>query len=652
MDQLNLITIGTAHVNTTVGNFSGNTDKIKRMMIEMAAAKCSFAVFQECAISGYSPEELVLWPTFQEAQLPHLSELVKLSGHVGNTQTIYIVGGTFSFDGRAYNVAYVINDGKLWGIVPKMTLPEYGIFHDKRVFAAGVEGQVSAVDIPSIGQDIPFGDIMFSVQGKLFSVSICEDIWTPKRIMHHAQNGSEMEINISASPFQQGVVETRYEMLATRSADNQMIVVYTSQVGGQGGVKYDGDGYVFSAGRPLLRSPRWHEGWESVTVSLDSLGAQRANQTTWRTEMEQGSETVPVEVIDIGVNLCHQKSLPVMDHPFVPAETSTKSPKDQYFADLLESLIVGLGDFIEKSPVFKRVGINSSGGRDSALVAIIATLYAQRRFASLADVERKAAIADFVNTFSLPTRYNSTITKSIARSLAGELGINFKERSIEALFDQEISMLKSVHDDGWQPSRLTLQNKQAEIRAEFLSGWCGANQACFLNTSNMSEKAMGYGTKRGDMLGDYGVISNVMKTVENRFLLWLYEQYHWKFIPILLGTVISAELEDNQSDEADLMPYEVLDAQIKLANDYMLSPIGTYLVLRSTFNKYEPADLKSWVRKYYSRLFTNVHKWVTSPEGQHDGRIDFDRERSMHLPTIISLDWLASQFAELENSPD
>lgn len=649
MSKRKLITIGLAHINTTVGDFEGNTDKILRFMDAMALDRNSFALMQESAFTGYPAEELVTMPDYQDNQLPYLKKTLEHSAKKRNSHTIYTIGGTFAYDGRAFNVVYVIGNGHLWGIVPKRRLPEYNIFFDARVFAEGI--YTIRVNIPEIGQKrVPFGDILFRIDGTSFTVSVCEDIWTPAIISEHSHWGSEHELNNSAAPFRTGVVDTRYEMLATRSADEQMVVAYTSQVGGQGGIVFDGDGYVFANGRLLRRSKRWNENFESVTYLLNSVRSRRGTNTTWRREMDQRVRNTEPIVVTIPMKLAHKTNTPVRKgSPFIPEGDESSPEHTQFFEDIVEALVMGLGDYIEKTKVFKRAGINSSGGADSALVAIITYLYAQRRFAQLKGKAKKAAIRDFVNTFSWPTRFNDETTKSIARDLAEELGINFTEKSIEEEVAREVAFQQSLYRPGWIMPSLTHQNLQAEIRARKLSEWCGANEAIFLNTSNMSEKAVGYGTKRGDMLGDLAVISNIPKTLVYALLRYFQRVYQWKFLDVLLTTKATAGLAEDQEDERDLMPFIVLDTLIFLHLGDRLGATDCYLEVRNKFTDaelaeiypgYEVGMLKQWTKKFFVRFYHNIHKWVGTPEGIHVGGIDLDRERATHLPTVTSLSWL------------
>ena len=99
-------------------------------------------------------------------------------------------------------------------------------------------------------------------------------------------SGSEIIVNVSTSPYRMGVDSTRREMLATRAADNQVLLLYANAVGGQDGLIYDGGGFIFQNGRLVLEAPRFAEGWWSSVVDLDRTRRLRIENTTWRSDCE------------------------------------------------------------------------------------------------------------------------------------------------------------------------------------------------------------------------------------------------------------------------------------------------------------------------------------------------------------------------------
>ena len=182
--------------------------------------------------------------------------------------------------------------GRIAGVVPKEKLPTYNVFYEGRTFSRGGPGL--ALD----WHGIPLGDYRFQFDFGDVAVEVCEDAWSPDGPMRRrCYSGSEIVVNVSTSPYRMGVDSTRREMLATRAADNQALLLYANAVGGQDGLIYDGGGFIFQNGRLVFEAPRFVEGWWSTIVDLDRTRRLRMENTTWRSDCEAfrlERETVPV----------------------------------------------------------------------------------------------------------------------------------------------------------------------------------------------------------------------------------------------------------------------------------------------------------------------------------------------------------------------
>jgi NAD+ synthase (glutamine-hydrolysing) len=169
--------------------------------------------------------------------------------------------------------------------------------------------------------------------------------------------------------------------------------------------------------------------------------------------------------------------------------------------------------------------------------------------------------------------------------------------------------------------------------------WANAAGGLFLQTSNMSEKAVGYVTIGGDGEGALSVIANVPKTVVNYLIDWLYEQTRAEGIRLTLLKPASAELADDQEDERELMPFPVLDACFALFAGEKMAPDEVTRALRSIFPEHAPERLDDWVERFV-RLFTaSIYKWVQAPLSLHVGNLDLERERALQLPVVQRAEW-------------
>jgi NAD+ synthase (glutamine-hydrolysing) len=651
---MRLIKIGLANVNTTVGAFRSNTDKVIERANEMVAARCAVGCFQEQVIGGYPAEDLVQWRTFVDAQWRELRRFAKATKGLA-TPTVFVLGMTAAIGGNLYNCAAVVCGGRILGLVPKEKLPTYGVFYENRTFSRGLPGFVAEFE------DAPFGDVNFRFPFGTLGVEVCEDIWSPDGPMRRrAYSGAELIVNISASPWRAGVTATRREMISTRAGDNNVVIAYVNQVGGNDSLVFDGGGFVNQNGRMLCEAPRWRETLTFQAVDLDRTARIRRENTTWRTDCEEFLKArQPVPTVDAdgpranGPGL--QYPVPANRSFFMPAHVHGQCPLEEYFKDLVEAMIMGL-DYWTKTNAFKRIGVALSGGKDSVLTTLIAWEFARRKMLALPEEDRPAFMRDFVQCFSMPTRYNSEATKGISRRLCEALGVGFSELSVEEAFGRELEAARAMLGPDKAVPPTTVQNIQARIRGERMWNWANGAQAMWLQTSNMSEKAVGYTTIGGDMMGAYSLIANLPKTVIIELLRYLADRYAGEDMPELaevlrelLATKASAELAENQADEDDLMPFPVLDACFYLFAGEKMEPVEVYEVVRTMFGRDFPDEtLRGWVMKFVRLFQGSIFKWVQTPQSVHLGSLDLDRERALQLPVVQSREWLYLESLEPE----
>ena len=221
---------------------------------------------------------------------------------------------------------------------------------------------------------MPFGDLVFDVDFGTLALEVCEDIWSPDGPMRRrCYAGAELVVNISASPYRLGVVDTRREMICTRAGDNQCVVAYAGLVGANDNLVFDGGGFVAQNGRLVHSAPRFVEGFSAVTVDLDRTSRLRREITTWRTDQESFAAIAPkivhvkvTEPTADGARLRYPA--PAHQSFFLPAPSPPRSARVEFCEDLLDALALGLGDYFTKIGAFKTIGVALSGGRDSLLV--------------------------------------------------------------------------------------------------------------------------------------------------------------------------------------------------------------------------------------------------------------------------------------------
>ena len=633
---MRLVRIAIASVNTTVGAVRSNVDRAVATARRAAGDGATIIAFPEQLVGGYAAEDLVQWRAFVDAQW---TELTRFAAETFDLEAAIALGVTVARGPRLYNAAALVHRGKVRGLVPKEKLPTYNVFYESRTMARGIPGQYDTV------QGVPFGDLVFDLDFGTLALEVCEDIWSPDGPMRRrCYAGAEVVLNLSASPFRLGVPATRREMLATRASDSQATVAYANLVGANDGLLFDGGGFVSQNGRLVLEAPRFREGFAAVTVDLDRTRRLRVENTTWRTDQEaflaETTATVRRVAVD-GPTGGRGLSFPVPRHKsfFLPAPDTARSPRTDFCEDILDALALGIGDYFEKTGAFKTIGVALSGGRDSLLCLILARRYIDRRFASVDLAARRAKASEMLRAFFMPTRYSSPETRLAAERAAEELGVPLATVSIDDVFERELEAVSRMLQPGEALTAAARQNVQARIRAERMWTWSNSAAGLVLQTSNMSEKAVGYATIGGDSEGALSVIANVPKTVVNYLLDYLLEKTDSEAIRLTLKKPPTAELAEGMEDEKDLMPFPVLDACFALYAGEKMEPEEVKIVLRALFPEHDAKSIDLWTTKF-ARLFTqSIYKWVQAPLSLHIGNLDLERERALQLPVVQRTEW-------------
>jgi NAD+ synthase (glutamine-hydrolysing) len=633
---MRLVRVALANVNATVGACTSNVDRAIELVRTAAADGATLVAMAEQVVGGYPPEDLVQWRAFVTAQWTELHRFARETASIGCASALGLV---VARGAHVYNAAALVHAGRVWGLVPKEKLPLYNVFYEARTLSRGAPGVHEALE------GVPFGDLIFELDFGTVALEVCEDGWSPDGPMRRrCFAGAELVVNISASPFRLGISETRSEMIATRSADCQAAVAYVNLVGANDGLVFDGGGYVVQNGRMLFEAPRFREGVSAVTVDLDRTRRLRTENTTWR-EDNQVFASAASRVARIGVDAPtggrDKLRYPVPAHRsfFLPVETAAGRARDHFCNELLDALALGVGDYFEKNGCFKTIGVALSGGRDSLLVLVIARRWIDMRWPGLSAGEGAAKAASILRAFYLPSRYSSRETQAAAEQTARDLDAPLVVASIDDAFERELGVVEKMLQPGEVLSRMARQNIQARVRSARMWTWANSAAGLFLQTSNMSEKAVGYVTIGGDGEGALSVIANVPKTVVNYVIDWLYETKNWEGIRLTLRKPASAELAEDQEDERDLMPFPVLDACFALFAGEKMTMAEVTRALETMFPEHAPTLLEEWSARFVRLFSESIYKWVQAPISLHVGNLDLERERALQLPVVSRRQW-------------
>jgi NAD+ synthase (glutamine-hydrolysing) len=513
MQHASQLRLAMAQIDVVVGDIEGNSQKIMDWIERARDADADIVTFPELALTGYPPEDLLLKPQFIDANLAALDKII------GRTRDITAIIGFVDRSDDIFNAAAIIQDGNLVTAYHKMYLPNYGVFDELRYFQPGRRCPVLRMGRATIG------------------VSICEDIWYPDGpvFQQALSGGAEVIINISSSPYHAGKRRWRETMLATRAADNTVIVAYSNVVGGQDELVFDGDSLVFDeSGDLIARGKQFEE--DMVVVDLDIEAVFRKRLHDPRRRQQKFSETASSEVFQLASRQRSHSALSVTVRPEPLAPD----------AEIYQALVVGTRDYVVKNG-FKKVVLGLSGGIDSALTACIAA---------------DALGSENVVGVLMPSEFSSRGSIEDSEFLGRNLGVELLTISITDVFNAFKLALKAGFK-GAKPD-VTEENLQARIRGTYLMALSNKFGWLVLSTGNKSEVSSGYCTLYGDMAGGFAVLKDVMKTTVFRLAEHCNRLAGRERIPrVIIDKPPSAELRPNQLDIDSLPPYEVLDPILK-----------------------------------------------------------------------------------------
>src|ERR687893_976321 len=271
-ERTDLLRVGLAQINATVGDIRGNARKISDGIARARDEGALLVVFPELCLTGYPPEDLLLKTSFLDAAAVALRELA------AQTHGIVAVVGYPEQAEDVYNTAAVLADGDVVATYRKMYLPNYGVFDEQRYFQSGAEAAI------------------FELNGVPIGLSICEDIWEPgPPAMTEALAGAQVILNLSASPYRAGVGARRERMLVQRAVDNLTAGVFVKTVGGQDELVFDGHSLAIDQdGRILARCPQFEECMTLCTIDPRAIVSARLRDTRHRANVRRQRRASPV----------------------------------------------------------------------------------------------------------------------------------------------------------------------------------------------------------------------------------------------------------------------------------------------------------------------------------------------------------------------
>ncbi|HPF75234.1 NAD(+) synthase [Phycicoccus elongatus] len=623
------------------------------------------ALFPELSLSGYAIDDLLLQDVLLDAVDAAVVDLAKATAKL---RPVVVVGAPIRSGARLYNCAVVLHRGEVLGVVPKVNLPNYREFYEKRWFASGDDARgtmLTRAHWPGADEDgdVPFGpDLIFratDLPDLTIHVEVCEDMWVPiPPSARAALAGAHVLLNLSASPITVARAEDRHLLARSASSRCNAAYLYAAASAGESttDLSWDGMTMAYEMGDLLGQSARFPEGAAStvVDIDLDRLRQERIRQGSFddnrRSELigtEDGElfRVVEFDLQPAGGDLGLRR--PLDRFPFVP-DDEARLALDCYEAyniqvSGLEQRLRAIAGGSAGKPLdpqrAPKIVIGVSGGLDSTHALIVAAKAC----------DRLGLPRTHILGFTMPGFATSKGTKSNAIKLMESLEITWEELDITPAARQMLKDLGHPAGNGEEVYDVTFENVQAGLRTDFLFRAANQRGGIVLGTGDLSELALGWCTYGvGDQMSHYGVNAGVPKTLMQHLIRWVVSSGQLEaadakggvndVLTAILTQEISPELipakpgEKMQSTEDSIGPYALHDFTLfhVLRRGYRPSKIA-FLALHAWQDEssgewpagypeadhtaYDLATIKRWEQVFFKRFFANQFKRSALPNG-------------------------------------
>jgi NAD+ synthase (glutamine-hydrolysing) len=643
-------------------------DPLANAVATIAALKqfksSSVVVFGELSLSGYTCGDLFAQDALLHASLEGLSMVAEATERCDQ---IVAVGLPMEVRDSLYNVAAILFDGRVVGLVPKQYLPNYQEFYEARWFASADGSEPKSVDLGEFG-DVPFGIDLLIARGKLkIGVELCEDLWMPiPPSSIQAAAGANLILNLSASNELIGKAQWRETLVRSQSGRCLAAYAYASAGPSESttDLVFGGHCLVVENGTVLAESTRVGNSDEkpvehtSATADIDlgRLAHDRRQTVSWQIATQRIQTDFRVFELESQRKTSQGELRSIPGRPFVPSHPATLHER---CAEIFGIQCAALAKRVGRLPANMKLSIGVSGGLDSTLALLVAVKTCQIYGWP---VSRIAGL-------TMPGFGTTAETLTAARTLMSELGIATREVDIRQLcldtfiglghdpfgisveninladFDARLKQLTSQ-----QRHDLVFENVQARVRTLLLM-----NHGFVLGTGDLSEQALGWSTYNGDHMSMYNVNTSIPKTLV-RFLIEYLANHRFsgavkECLLSIAAAPISPELLPTSKDgkvlqktEDAVGPYELHDFFL-----YHMLRFGTaprkllHLASLAQFEgDYTAEQIRTTLKIFLQRFFNNQFKRSCVPDGPKVGSISLSPRGDWRMPSDAEVTvWLS-----------
>lgn len=603
-----------------------NAEKIYEIMQEGIKNHVKLMVFPELCLTAYTCGDLFLQSTLLNRAK---EELEKLVDQTKGMDMLSFVGLPWEREGKLYNVAAAIHDGKLLGLVPKTNLPNYSEFYEVRHFNPGNK---RAMMVPWKDGEVPMGtDLLFrcsTVPGLMVAAEICEDVWVPcPPSIAHAMAGATVIVNCSASDETVGKDTYRESLISGQSA--RLVCGYVYANAGEGESTQDlvfgGHNIIAENGVNLAVSRRFHNETIYGDMDLEKLLSERRRLTTHPHSLPLYPDDYMVIDFTLKTEDLELKRF-IDPSPFVPNDQNERNKRCE---EILSIQAMGLKKRLEHTGIQQAV-LGISGGLDSTLALLVTA----KAFDMLGLPRNQ------IHAVTMPCFGTTDRTYHNACVMTEKLGAALREIDIKESVTQHFKDIGHSLDN----HNVTFENGQARERTQVLMDVANQVNGLVVGTGDLSELALGWATYNGDHMSMYGVNASVPKTLVRHLVHFYADTCMEEELKIVLydvlDTPVSPELlppEDgviSQKTEDLVGPYELHDFYLYYILRFGYAPSRIYRMAVHAFaGSYEKEVILKWLKVFYRRFFSQQFKRSCLPDGPKVGSVAVSPRGDLRMPS-------------------
>lgn len=626
------IRVASASFEVKLGQVEENAKNVIQQIKQAKENHAQVLVFPELCLTGYTLQDLFFQARVLNEAKKQLNNIVEITNHLN---MVVVIGLPLEFKNKLYNCAAIFFNGNILGIVPKTHIPNYHEFYEARHFASAPQSNqkiyIDDIGLINFGTQLIFEDL--NHPHLRIAVEICEDVWAPlPPSTLHCLNGATLILNSSASNDLTGKSDYRRSLISSHSAQCVCGYVYTNAGLGESStdIVFSGHHLICENGMILNESKQYETGIIYADMDIEKIARERIEMSTYHNEFNDNYWSIKFDLLDEDLKLQRYYD----PHPFVPSDKTKRAERCKEVFDIqIHGLIQRL-----KAAHIKKVVIGISGGLDSTLALLVATMAYKKLNYPLTDI-----IAVTMPCFGTTSR-----TKNNALMMMEECGVTSLTVDIgNAVMQhfQDIKQDSNIHD-------VTYENCQARERTQVLMDIANKEGGIVIGTGDLSEVALGWSTYNGDHMSMYAVNVSVPKTLVRYLVDYVSSLYKGEkleeILQDILDTPVSPELipasDDKivQKTEDIVGPYELHDFFLYHHARFHYEPSKLYRITKLTYgHKYDDTTIKKWLTLFYRRFFTQQFKRSCIPDGPKVGSVALSPRGDLRMPSDADVSaWL------------